>query len=126
MLESLREPAGPADRGADSALDLSDPKEKFLAVLGQKSGAGLQVSGLPMSTRFDHYCSPDRIAVAFCSAQAECDRVANVLDCVAQYAKLRCVSVLEDNFQPPVVVQVGQDKCAAVIRKVQSGCARDF
>ena len=45
--------------------------------------------------------------------------MANILHRVAQDPQLRRVPVLEDDFEPPVVVNVGQDEGAAVIRKIQ-------
>ncbi len=84
----------------------------------------MEILRLPMSFSFDRYPRADGIAVAFFSAQSECDRVANVLHRVAQNPELRPVPVFEDNFQTSIVIEVGERERAAVVGKVQSGKAR--
>src|SRR6266566_7018115 len=126
MLESLSQAARPADVGADSSLGFSNPKEKLLRVLGQKPRTRLKILRLPKFSRLDCHRWSDPIAVACFSAQAECDRGIKVLHRVAQDPELWRVSVFEDDFQPPVVVQVGEYKRATVVRKVQSDRAGDF
>ncbi len=117
VLEGLGEAAGPAHRGADRALYGSQSKEKFLAVLRQKARACLQISGLAMASGFDGHRGADRVAIAFLAAQAEYDAVAKVFHRVAQHAQLRRVPVFQDDFEPPVVVEVGQHEGAAVVGK---------
>src|SRR6267143_1347671 len=79
-----------------------------------------------MGFGFDGYRGPDRIAVAFPPTQVESDRIAKILHRVAQNPELWRVSVFQDDFQSPVLVQVGECKRATVVKKIQSNCARDF
>ena len=50
----------------------------------------------------------------------------NILHRIVQDAELRRVPVLQDDFQAPVVVQVGESERAAVVGKIQSDRAGDF
>src|ERR1700685_332956 len=71
VLESLTEAIRPANGGADRAFKVAHPKEKLLGVLGQKSGTGLEISGLTMSSRLDRHRGSDCIAITFLSTQAK-------------------------------------------------------
>src|SRR5215469_610490 len=70
--------------------------------------------------------SADRVTIALLSAQAERNRVADVLHRIVQNPKLRSVAVFEHHFQPSVLVQVGERKGAAVFQKVQTDGPRNF
>ena len=63
--------------------DSPHAEEKLLAVLRQKSGAGLQILGLAVGSSFDRDRGADRIAIAFLSSQAE-------RRCRGQYPSSRC------------------------------------
>ncbi len=125
ILEGLREAAGPANRRPDLAIGVAHAKEKFLGVLRQESGARLEIFGLAKVTNFNGHSGADRVAITLLSAQAECDGVANLFHGIAQHPQLRRVPVLENDFESPVVVDVGQGERAAVIRKIQGRSARD-
>src|SRR5712691_7485964 len=71
VFEGLTEATGPANGGANRALDISDSKEKLLGVLRQESGTGLEVLGLTMSSGLDCHRSTDCIAIAVLSTEAE-------------------------------------------------------
>ena len=95
-------------------------------MLRQESGTGLQVFGLTMGSGLDCHRGADRIAIAFLSAQTDSDGVANIFHRIVQHAQLRRVPVFQDDFEPPVVVQVGENKRTAVVREVQTDCTGDF
>ncbi len=125
ILEGLGEAAGPANRRPDLAIGVAQAKEKFLGVLRQESGARLEVFGLTKVPDFNGNSGADRIAITFLPAQAECDGVADLFHRIAQDPQLRRVPVLQNDFESPVVVDVGQGERPAVIRKVQAHSARD-
>src|SRR5258707_6382952 len=79
-----------------------------------------------MPLRFDCHCSADRIAITLLPAQTEGDRLPDVLHRVAQDSQLWPVPVFQDDFQPSVLVQVGERKRPAVLKKIQSHYARNF
>ena len=86
VFEDLTESTGPANGGADRCFDFPDSEEELLGVLGEESGTGLKVFGLTMASGFDCHCGADGIAIAFLSAQTECDGVANIFHRIVQDA----------------------------------------
>ena len=79
-----------------------------------------------MCSCLDGHRGANCIAITFLSAQAECDGVADFFHRVAQDSQLWRVPVLEDNFQSPIVVEVGKNKRSAVVGKVQTHRAGHF
>ena len=75
---------------------------------------------------FDSDRGTNRIAIARLPPQAERNRVTNVLHRVVQDPQLRRIAVFNDDLQPPVVVEIGQNKGTPVLNKVQSHHARNF
>ena len=126
VLKALRRAVRPADGCANTGLSFTETKEKLLGVLRQESRARLQILRLAMRSDLDCDRSSYRITIAFRAAQSESNRVADLFHGVAQNAELRRVPILEDDLESPIVVQVGQHKRAAVIGKIQPGCAGDI
>src|ERR1700694_1663252 len=110
MIECLRKPARPEDRGANVLLCFSNAKEKLLGVLSKKPRPSLQILCLPQPFRIDSDCTPNRIAIALMAAQPEGDGVADVCHHVMQNSHLRSISVLEDDLEPAVVVDAGESE----------------
>ena len=95
-------------------------------MLSQKSRTRLQILCLPQCSRFYRNGRSDRIAIALNSAQAEGDRVANILHPVMKNPHLRSVAVFQDELQTAVMIKISENKRAAVLRKIQSKSARNF
>ena len=89
-------------------------------MLSEKSRTCLHVLRLAVAPRLHPDCGSNGIAVAFCPAEAERNRVPEILRHAVQHAELRGIPILEDKFQPPVMVQVGEHERATIVRKVQA------
>ena len=72
-----------------------------------------------MGSDFNRDRSSNRIAIAFRAAQSKGNGIADLSHLIAQHADLRCVSILENNLKPAVVVEIAQHKGAAVVWKVK-------
>src|SRR5271166_5325455 len=90
-------------------------------MLRQKPRSSLEILGLLQRCSFQSNCCANGIAIALTAAQTECDGVTNVLHRIVQYAKLWGVAILENHFQPSVVIEIGKNKSAAVLNKIQTG-----
>src|SRR5271157_2978566 len=119
IFENLGLTTGPANAGAHDTLRFSQPEEKFLTVLRQKARTGLEIFRLPKAAHLEGDCRPDGIAIALFALQAKGDRRANVLHRIVQDADLRRGAILQNDFQPSVVIQVRENKATAVIDKIQ-------
>ena len=112
FFEGLRETTGPANAWhATVPSTSSQSEEKLLGVLRQKSGTSLQIFGLAMVSCFDRDRGADRIAIALC-VRADGMRSSAPMSFMAlcRMRNLRRVAVLENDFQPAVVIEVGQRK----------------
>src|SRR5579864_1097244 len=125
-VESLGEAAGPSDCCPDGAPVLCQAKEKLLGVLRQKSGTSLDVLRLPQAPCFDCHCGADRVAIAFVSSQTQDDRVADTIHRETQDSNLLSISVLQNDFESTIAIEVGERKRSAVVSKIQSHHARNI
>jgi len=110
IVKDLRLTTGPANGGAQGAFRFSQPEEKFLAVLRQKPRTGLEIFRLTKASHFQRNSRADSIAIALFSLQAESNGGTNVLHRVVQDAELRRGAIFQNDFQPPIVIKVGQHK----------------
>src|SRR5579863_9972820 len=95
-------------------------------MLREKSRAGLKEFGLTQPRALHRDLSADGVAVALGAAQPEGHGRAKLRQFIVENAQLRTAAVLEHNFQPPVVIEVGERKGAAVLDEVESHAAADF
>ena len=112
MSERLGPTAWPVDGGVNRSLCLCQLRRKDLwnvvtEIRTRPEDIWFAARIVNQRPRFNRHSSPDRIAVTFCPAEAEGNGVAQVCHCVSQYAELRSVPVLQDDFQPPIVVKIG-------------------
>ncbi len=89
-------------------------------MLGQKTGPCLKILCLTKGARFDSNCSSDGVAIAGMASQAERYGTADVFHRIVQYPQLGGVAILEDHLEPSIVIEVGESKAAAILKKVQT------
>ena len=117
---SLNRPIGPAHREADVAATLAQPEEKFLRMLGQKPGTGLERLRLAAALRFYRDHGADGIAPARPSSKQDGDDISGRIHLVAQYSQPGSIAALENHLEPPVVIEVGKSEGARILREIQS------
>ena len=108
----LDESAGPMNRSAHGPLMFSEPEKYVPAVLRQETGAHAHTLGLSSQSAFDRYRNRD----CFSCPADERQWMAELGD-IFQKSQLRSVSVLENEFQPAVVVIVSESKCTVSTMK---------
>src|SRR5579871_6122346 len=107
-LELLNHAAWPPNCYLHRLVRLSQSEENFLAVLRQKARPGLQVFRLATASPLDRHRRADPVAITVLSPQFERDGVANIRHRIAQHPNLRGGAILQDEFLPSVVVDIGE------------------
>src|ERR1700674_3930987 len=125
-VEGLSKTAGPSNCRVGGFLVLSETEGKFFCVLGQESGASLEIFRLAKCCGFDGYGGANGVTVAFVSAQTEDDRIADAIHCETQDSDLRRISIFEYDFQPAVAIEIGEREGPAIVAKIQSHHAGDI
>src|SRR5690242_1135929 len=111
----LHQPAGPANGNMYRFLGLPEAEENFLTMLREESGAGLQLACLLPHVGAQGDNCADPIAIAPSAAQSESDGWRQRQHYIAQHAKLRSIAILQEYFQPAIVIEIGQREGPAVL-----------
>ena len=122
----LREPAGPSDCGSNVPSCFPTPKKISLECCARNPDPACRYfvwRRLPASTVI---AAPMASRLLFCPRKRNDDRVAEVLHRVVQNPQLGSIPVFKDDLQPSVMVEIGESKGAAVLRKIQPHRARNL
>ena len=126
IFEGLRETTGPANGGSDERIGFAEAEKKFFGVLREEARPSLKIFCLAQSAGLNGDGRADSIAIALCAAEPEGNGGADFGHDVVENAELRGVPIFQDEFEPAVVIEVGERKRAAVVEKIQAGDAGDF
>ena len=117
--ELLHGSAWPANRRAHRALMFSKSEKYLLAVLRKEAGAHADSLGLSSRAAFDGHRRTYGVGITFRALQTKDNGWRNSLGDILQDPQLRAVPVLENEFQPAVVVNICERKRTAVFDEVQ-------
>src|SRR6266849_404606 len=123
VAKMLLESARPPDCRCDSPICLSQTKKQFLAVLGQKTRSGLQQASLATPFGFHCDCRSNCVAIAGLAAEAKSDCWPQFRHYIFQNSQLGAVTVLQNHFDPAILVNIAECEGSAVFDEVQpNGC----
>ncbi len=72
-----------------------------------------------------HRCA-DGVTIALRAAKAKGNRWRKILHYIFQQTQLRTIAVFQEHFLTAILIEIGQGKCSAVLKKVHSYCARNI
>src|SRR6516162_1841903 len=102
----------------------AEAEEQFFAVLRQKSRTGLYHAELSAGLGFHGDGRADRVPVAFFASEPKRNGRRQVARRIFQKANLRDATILQNHFQPAVVIKIGERESAAVFDEVQTNDTR--
>ncbi len=85
----------------------------------------MQTARLSARFGFHRNRGADGVAIAVSATETKSDRRRKVLHHILQEAQLRTIAIFQENFQPAIMIEIGEGEGPAILEEVQTHGARN-